>query len=168
MSISKFVGLDVHKETIAVALADDGRTGEIRFYGTIPNTRSWTVAPSLKLTLGKTWELRLGSMVGESRAKLLADVSFDGALDFVQKGTYTNRIQALEANAEGPVFRLPGGEARLAAGVGVRKTKFIINVAAIQQGNVAPYYDFSQDRTTSYGSHDRHFGSGAAQNLHQN
>ena len=115
------------------------------------NTRSWTVAPSLKLTLGKTWELRLGSMVGESRAKLLADVSFDGALDFVQKGTYTNRIQALEANAEGPVFRLPGGEARLAAGVGVRKTKFIINVAAIQQGNVAPYYDFSQDRTTSYG-----------------
>ncbi|QHD69654.1 transposase [Sphingobium yanoikuyae] len=39
MSISKFVGLDVHKETIAVALADDGRTGEIRFYGTIPNTQ---------------------------------------------------------------------------------------------------------------------------------
>ncbi|WP_180952910.1 IS110 family RNA-guided transposase [Acetobacter aceti] len=38
MSITKFIGLDVHKETIAVAVAEDGRTGEIRFYGTIPNT----------------------------------------------------------------------------------------------------------------------------------
>lgn len=39
MSISKFVGLDVHKETIAVALAEDGRAGEIRFYGTTPHTQ---------------------------------------------------------------------------------------------------------------------------------
>lgn len=38
MSTAKFIGLDVHKETVAVAVANDGRSGEIRFHGTIPNT----------------------------------------------------------------------------------------------------------------------------------
>jgi transposase len=33
-----FVGLDVHKATVAVAVAEDGREGEVRSYGTIENT----------------------------------------------------------------------------------------------------------------------------------
>ena len=33
-----FVGLDVHKDTITVALADEGQRGEVREYGRIANT----------------------------------------------------------------------------------------------------------------------------------
>jgi hypothetical protein len=35
---TKFIGLDVHKNTITVAIASEGSTGEVRSYGTIENT----------------------------------------------------------------------------------------------------------------------------------
>jgi transposase len=33
-----YIGLDVHKASISVAIAEDGRNGEVRFLGGIPNT----------------------------------------------------------------------------------------------------------------------------------
>ena len=44
-----YIGLDVHKDTIAVALAEAGLRGEVREYGKIPNTPAALKALSAKL-----------------------------------------------------------------------------------------------------------------------
>ena len=44
----KYVGLDVHKDTIAVAVAEDGKRSEVREHGVIANTPA-----ALKKLLGK-------------------------------------------------------------------------------------------------------------------
>jgi len=36
----KNVGLDVHKNSISISIADDDRDGEVRYYGTINNNLS--------------------------------------------------------------------------------------------------------------------------------
>ena len=35
---TKFIGMDVHKNSISLAIADDGAEREVRLYGTIKNT----------------------------------------------------------------------------------------------------------------------------------
>ncbi|HTU47459.1 MAG TPA: IS110 family transposase [Bryobacteraceae bacterium] len=38
MQTRSFIGLDVHKDTISVSVAEDGRDGAVRFVGVIPNS----------------------------------------------------------------------------------------------------------------------------------
>jgi outer membrane receptor protein involved in Fe transport len=71
------------------------------------STRSWTLAPGLKLALANKWDLRLGSVFGESRAEQLADVALGGSPHLTQRGIYTNRVQSFEASAEGPLLSCP-------------------------------------------------------------
>lgn len=113
-------------------------------------TRSWTASPSIKLAVAQAWDLRLASIFGESRAEQLAAVALGGFPYLTRRGTFTNRVQSLEVNAEGPLFRLPGGSAHLAIGAGQRKSKFILDIADIEGDRAIPVQNLSIDRSTNY------------------
>jgi hypothetical protein len=55
-----YIGLDVHKDTIAVALAETGLRGEVRGYGKIPNTP--TALKALSAKLARTGRHRAGKL----------------------------------------------------------------------------------------------------------
>lgn len=42
INTAAYIGLDVHKETLAAAIASPERLGEVRYYGTINNQPSST------------------------------------------------------------------------------------------------------------------------------
>jgi hypothetical protein len=47
-----YVGLDVHKDTIAVAIAEEGKRGEVREHGKIANIPAALTKLASKLTRG--------------------------------------------------------------------------------------------------------------------
>ena len=50
-----YLGLDVHAENIAVAIAEEGREGEIRNYGEIPKTFHRVDDLMCRLWASRTW-----------------------------------------------------------------------------------------------------------------
>ena len=71
-----YVGLDVHKDTIAVALAEAGLRGEVREHGKIPNTPAALKALAVKLALR---EENCGSVMRPDHAVTAFSDNFTGA-----------------------------------------------------------------------------------------
>ena len=112
------------------------------------HVRSWALSPTLRAELG-SWEASLGATAARSRTFLDANLYFDSAATSNHL-IYADGLKGLEANAEGPLFELPGGAARLAVGGGLREVSLHVNEQVTRAGQTATTDDFTEKRSVRF------------------
>jgi iron complex outermembrane receptor protein len=135
-----------------------------------PRSTTYSVTPSLTWSLPGDWTIELSGTHGYN----LADLNSRRYASSVETGVrlkYENTINSAEIGVEGPVFSLPGGDVRLAAGGGIRSTAldvFVQNRAS--SGVTTVTSDFRDSRDIYYAYAETVipvFGEGNAQPLLQ-
>lgn len=95
------------------------------------------LASAARLALGK-WNVSLTGTFGTGRTYFQGDVYFSDAFASTSFGRYDNQTITSEVAADGPLFALPGGDAKLALGAGVRDNRFKIFRGAGDPQNAKP------------------------------
>lgn len=114
-----------------------------------PEVESFTLAPSLEIELGADWQATLAGVFGRDRTRIRAELGSPGATPSITQGCFCNELSSFEAGLEGPLVMLPGGEARLAVGAGIR-TNTLENTR-IEGGNQVIAFDEEQRASFIYG-----------------
>lgn len=92
-----------------------------------PSLWSFAVTPSLHVDLPSHWTSVIQGTKSVSKTTIRSHI-FSSGTETGARGIYRNRLTNVEASAEGPLVRLPGGTARLALGGGYRSFGLDINV----------------------------------------
>lgn len=102
-------------------------TSLLSYYNVMtPESRATLVSPEISISLPNDWTLQLGMGWGKDRLlNRQTRVNIATAVPTpLSNECFCNKIRTYEAGAEGPLFALPGGDARLAVGFGYRRNEF--------------------------------------------
>lgn len=91
-------------------------------------TTTSLISPGIEFSLPQDWTLSVDATWGKDEAELnhMQKAVATGASTLVESICACNESRSYEIGAEGPLFALPGGDARLAAGAGYRKNDFLM------------------------------------------
>src|SRR5690606_36483777 len=92
-----------------------------------PETTTTLVAPSAEVTFANDWQLTLGATWGRDERvlhELRVSTATGEGVPSPYDDCFCNESRTYEIGAEGPLFTLPGGDARLAVGTGYRRNEF--------------------------------------------
>ncbi|WP_287004154.1 TonB-dependent receptor [Sphingobium sp.] len=120
--------------------------------GSVVNSKveTFSLNPSLNIVLPKGWELTVSGGYGESTTNAPGSVYQDSVLTTRRQVRYHNTIADVEAFAEGPLARLPGGNARLVVGGGFRETGLKANSSQIAGTATTSIFDFDRQHKVSF------------------
>ena len=97
------------------------------YYRYPTETTTFLVSPSVVFSLPHDWAINVSAAAGKDKTEFHAVgvMNATGAISLNRSFSYANRSRMYEADAEGPLFTLPGGDARLAVGAGYRHNDFL-------------------------------------------
>jgi iron complex outermembrane recepter protein len=95
------------------------------YYRYSPETSITLVAPSLAFYLRDDWSLTVGGAYGKDGNTDVRHLVSAASSRLVTRTCYCNQSRSWELGAEGPLFSVGGGDARLAVGAGARKDQFL-------------------------------------------
>jgi outer membrane receptor protein involved in Fe transport len=125
-----------------------GGTADNRYLAE-PEVETYTLAPSLKLALSRRWEARVLGVFGRDRTHYRTTFSPLGGVPNVTSGCFCNTVASAEIGAEGPLFALPGGSARLAIGGGFRNNG--LAYSRLVDGGAPEGFDITRRSRYAYG-----------------
>ncbi|APR54854.1 TonB-dependent receptor [Sphingomonas koreensis] len=100
--------------------------GTTQYYSIAPRTASFWVTPSVNIELSSNWKISLTGSFGEDSSDFFQTITSlaSNATTTLYDYCFCNKLSNYELSAEGRLFDLPGGHARLALGAGYRINKF--------------------------------------------
>lgn len=112
------------------------------------NVRSYAITPSLRADLDN-WQASLSF----TRAKSDTSIDFSNywnGVATVGRNLFDDTLTGIEATAEGPLFALPGGDARLAFGGGLRSISLHLDETVENGGQTLTSVDSTQRRNVQF------------------
>src|SRR5690554_4765500 len=114
-----------------------------------PDVESLTVAPSLELQLGSNWEAKIVGVLGRDQTNYQTSSTPLGDSTTITSGCFCNSVTSLDISAEGPLFELAGGSARLAIGGGFRNNS--LGYTQFVNGTPSDAFDVTRRSRYAYG-----------------
>lgn len=110
----------------------------------------WSVSPALRARLPFGWDVRLSGTYSKSDTNVVTHV-FSAGTEIVRAlPNYSNELKSIELGAEGALFALPGGEARLAVGLGFRSNNLAVDSRRIAAGVESTTEAVSENRKVGF------------------
>ena len=111
------------------------------------DTSNWGVTSALQIELPGEWEVRPHGMINETQTQSVLNYfsATTGATAFSSADTYKNTAQGIGLEADGPLFDMPAGQAKISIGGGWRQnTLRHAVITGVPRGEARSVYGYGE------------------------
>lgn len=137
-------GLYNKRHVLLVYPFDPSGNLDISKFSAPTDDEAWAVVPSLRWSLGNRVHVELSGSYAKDRADYSVSLITPASNTRLAAGCYCNRALSVELAGDGRLFDLPGGSAKLALGIGYRRTGLALFSGA------GSYRNFDRSVTSHY------------------